>query len=183
LRFDNGRIYVQDPRNQTGNLHCKRIHERKRFGAPTWTRPREWPPKPKKSSRRTRQTWHGAVRRTRWLRTRDLFEDGTPIQGRQSMSSNRGIQCHITTHLLEDPPDDGITGPQQWLAVATTHIYAELPLEPGLKNRGQMILSTAALRTISGRVTASTEEAAAAGAVTALRFQLAALERERLRST
>jgi hypothetical protein len=91
------------------------------------------------------------------------------------MTKNIGMQFQISTHWVERPPGDELSGLHHWMAVATTTLYSEIPIKNGLINRAQMILTTEALRVVSGRASAATEEAAVSSAIQALRFQLAAV--------
>jgi hypothetical protein len=89
------------------------------------------------------------------------------------MSHRRGMTYQVTAFCLDDPPQDGVTVPQPWMAVATAHVFDRHVKVNGLTPAG-VILSGEAMRIISGKASAASEAEAVEAALQALLFQLAA---------
>lgn len=77
----------------------------------------------------------------------------------------------VTTFFVEDAPSDGVGPPQQWMAIATTHVFAPERTVKNL-NRAGVLLSGEAMLVVDGKGFASTEDAAAVAAVRGLLFEL-----------
>jgi len=77
----------------------------------------------------------------------------------------------VTAFCLDGPPQDGVTGAQPWMAVATAHVFDRHVEVKGLTPAG-VILSGEAMRIISGKASAASEAGAVVAAVQALLFQL-----------
>ena len=89
------------------------------------------------------------------------------------MSHKRGMTYQVTAFRIDDPPQDGVTGPQPWMAVATAHVFDPRTEVKGLTPAG-VILSGEVMRIIDGKASAATEAAAVTAALQALLFQLKA---------
>lgn len=86
--------------------------------------------------------------------------------------ARRGISCAVTSFNIDDPPDDGVTEPHGWLAVATASVYDSNPDTGGVLTPESAILAGVVMKTVEGRATASNEADAVLTAVKALLFQL-----------
>jgi hypothetical protein len=80
----------------------------------------------------------------------------------------------VTTFHVADPPSDGAKEPQDWMAVATIHVFDPARKVKNLTAEG-VILSGEAMRIVDGKGFADTEDAAVQAAVRGLLFQLKAL--------
>jgi hypothetical protein len=85
-----------------------------------------------------------------------------------------GITCQVTAYYLQDPPDDGVTGPHPWLAVATAHMYDPHPATGAALTPDGQILAGVTMRTFEGKTTALTQQQAVQSAVAALFARLEA---------
>jgi hypothetical protein len=95
------------------------------------------------------------------------------------MSQRMVTSCQITSFYISDPPFDGVTGPHQWMAIATAHVYDESPDTRGILSHDQAILAGAVMKVVEARTTANTEENAMKSVVGALLFQLEGLRGQR----
>jgi hypothetical protein len=76
-----------------------------------------------------------------------------------------GITCQVSAFYLQDPPDDGFTGPHPWLAIATAHVYDPHPPTGGKLTPDGAVLACVVMRTLEAKVTALTQPQAMQGAI------------------
>ena len=79
---------------------------------------------------------------------------------------------HISVFSLSRTLDDGVSGPHDWLGVATSHTYDPEPDTGGVLTPEQAVLAGAVMVVAEGRATAATESEAAHAALRALFFQI-----------
>jgi hypothetical protein len=91
-----------------------------------------------------------------------------------SMGQTRGITCELTAFHIDNPPGDDVTGKQEWMAIATAHVYNPSPNTGGILTPETAILAGAVMEVIYGKSMASTQEGALVAALRALLFQLRA---------
>jgi hypothetical protein len=90
------------------------------------------------------------------------------------MSHRRGVTCQVTAFHIEPPPDDGVKGPHEWMAIATAQVYNPNPDSGGVLTHETAVLAGAVMEVVHGRASAATQEDALVTAVKALLFQLEA---------
>ena len=90
------------------------------------------------------------------------------------MKHRRGITCEISAFHIDEPPYDGVTGPHEWMAIATAHVYNPNPDTGGILTPTDAILAGAVMEVLYGRATAATEGDAMSAALDALLFNVAA---------
>jgi hypothetical protein len=90
------------------------------------------------------------------------------------MSYRRGVTCQVTAFQIDSPPDDGVKGPHEWMAIASAHVYNPNPETGGRLTPETAVLAGAVMDVVHGRATAATQEDALVTAVRALLFQMEA---------
>ncbi len=90
------------------------------------------------------------------------------------MTHRRGVTCQVTAFHIENPPDDGVKGPHDWMAIASAQVYNPNPETGGVLTPDTAVLAGAVMEVVHGRATAATQEDALVTAVKALLFQLEA---------
>ncbi len=88
------------------------------------------------------------------------------------MTERITVNCQITVFHVADPPDGGVFGPHEWLAIATAHVYYAEIRPPGLKTHAEAILTGEVMRPLHGRGSAETELGAMTAALEVLLMQL-----------
>jgi hypothetical protein len=97
----------------------------------------------------------------------------------ERMTHRRGVTCQVTAFQIDNPPDDGVTGPHEWMAIATAQVYNPNPETGGVLTAEEAVLAGAVMEVIHGRARAATQEGAMVTALEALLFQLEAKGHER----
>ena len=90
------------------------------------------------------------------------------------MTHRRGVTCQVTAFHIDNPPDDGVKGPHEWMAIATAQVYNTSPDTGGLLTAETAVLAGAVMEVVHGRATASTQEDAMVTALKSLLFQMEA---------
>ncbi len=90
------------------------------------------------------------------------------------MKYRRSVTCQVTAFQIENPPDDGVKGPHEWMAIATAQVYNPHPETGGVLTPETAVLAGAVMEVVNGRATAATQEDALVTALKALLFQLSA---------
>ena len=90
------------------------------------------------------------------------------------MQWQRGVTCQLTAFHVQDPPENGVTGPHEWLAIATAQVYNPSPDTGGALNAETAILAGAVMEVVHGRASAVSQTAALVAALDSLMFALTA---------
>jgi hypothetical protein len=90
------------------------------------------------------------------------------------MTHRRGVTCQLTAFHIANPPDNGVYGPHEWMAIATAQVYNPNPERGGILTSETAILAGAVMEVIHGRATAATQEDALVTALKGLLFQMEA---------
>jgi len=84
----------------------------------------------------------------------------------------RGLSCSVSAFRVRLPPRTAVTGPHEWLGVATVHVTNPSPDTGGRLTPEAAILAGAVMEVVEGRASAESEEAALEAALRAALFQL-----------
>jgi hypothetical protein len=90
------------------------------------------------------------------------------------MNSQRGVTCQLTAFHVQDPPDDGVTGRHEWMAIASAQVYNASPDTGGILDAETAVLAGAVMEVVHGRATAVSQRAALIAALDSLLFALTA---------
>lgn len=94
-----------------------------------------------------------------------------------SISFVHEFDIHASVFRITEALDDGVHGPHDYLAVATTHVFDQNPDTGGVLTQKQAVLAGEVLAIKQGKATAGSREEALRAAVDALLYELAAFER------